>query len=242
MLPLDREGLKPTKRLVDDQAALAAAKDANGPKVVKERGNAGYGSKDMRGRLAKSQHGKCAYCEERLRERAGEVDHIRPKDAAKYWWLAFSLENLVGACRSCNNAKSSKFELMPGTTKLVARQKPWTTPEPAMLLDPTVEDPRGDIEYRLEFGLWVIAGKTDRGKWTVTELELDRDSFRDDTNRYIRDAVLPRAIAYRNAIAAGDKAAISAAVRALKEIPRWDEPWTQLLQTVIDEVKAGNWP
>lgn len=242
MLRLDLEGVAPTKRLLDDQNALNAATDTAGPAVVKERGNAGYGSKAMRNRLAGAQDEKCGYCEERLRERAGEVDHIRPKDPSKYWWLAFSVRNLIAACRSCNNAKSSKFELQPGTTKLVARQKPWEVDEPSMLVDPTIEDPTPHITYRFELGEWRIAGITERGTWTVKELELDRDSFRIETNRYIADAMLPRALAYREAVAAGDRDAILGEITALRTLASADKPWTQLLRTVVDAVARGEWP
>lgn len=238
MISVSRPGLNGTQRLKDDQKQLAAVTDAGGPALVKDRGNSGYGSKAMRARLAAFQHEKCAYCEDRLRERAGEVDHVRPKDS--YWWLAFSLDNLVAACRSCNNAKGNKFQLVRGA-HLTPRQSPATTPEFPLLVDPTQDDPDLHLTYLFEFGAWRIAPLTDRGSWTIRELELDRDSFRIETNRYINDAVRPRAVAYFEALAAGDQQAAVKEIRAMRGLAPPDQPWTQLLRTVLAAVQAGEW-
>src|SRR4051812_49238117 len=110
MIKLDRSELAPTVALTRAQAGLdAAVTDAAGEAFVKARSKTSYTS--MQARLTAAQNRKCAYCEDYLRNRMIEVDHIRPKHASEYWWLAYSLRNLVASCRSCNNAKSNKWSL-----------------------------------------------------------------------------------------------------------------------------------
>jgi len=50
---------------------------------------------------------KCAYCEQKLLDTPKHIEHYRPKDI--YYWLAFSWDNLLLSCGSCNSSKGSKF-------------------------------------------------------------------------------------------------------------------------------------
>lgn len=102
----------------------------------------------MRDVLATAQHGKCGYCEDFLRPRMTEIDHIRPKKSTHYWWLAYSPQNLLATCKTCNNTKGDQWQLEPGTAPLTPRKEPWQVPEPGMLIDPTVEDPGSHVTYR----------------------------------------------------------------------------------------------
>ncbi|MEZ4885199.1 MAG: HNH endonuclease [Chitinophagales bacterium] len=52
-------------------------------------------------------HRKCAYCEKSLKDTDRHVEHYRPK--APYFWLAFSWDNLLIACKKCNELKSNQF-------------------------------------------------------------------------------------------------------------------------------------
>lgn len=52
-------------------------------------------------------HKKCAYCEKSLKDADRHVEHYRPK--VPYFWLAFSWDNLLIACKRCNEIKSNKF-------------------------------------------------------------------------------------------------------------------------------------
>ena len=57
--------------------------------------------------LDKIYHRKCAYCEKNLKDADRHVEHYRPK--VPYFWLAFSWDNLLIACKKCNELKSNKF-------------------------------------------------------------------------------------------------------------------------------------
>jgi hypothetical protein len=84
-------------------------------------------------------HGKCAYCELRIRGFSGDAEHFRPKGSVTrkgdsgrlerstcvilegtgapqnhpgYFWLAYDWRNLVPACENCNSkGKRDRFEV-----------------------------------------------------------------------------------------------------------------------------------
>ncbi|EYF04188.1 HNH endonuclease [Chondromyces apiculatus] len=109
---------------------------------------------------------KCAYCEMPLQIQGPPVEHFRPKecvenegeprDASRYWWLAWTWENLLFACSRCNTwSKKNKFPLAPGSSPLaefsVALDK-----ERPLLIDPARVNPREHIRFK-----WSEA----RGRW-----------------------------------------------------------------------------
>lgn len=54
-------------------------------------------------------HLKCAFCEQKLLDSLKHIEHYRPK--ATYYWLAYSWDNLLLACGSCNSAKGDRFRI-----------------------------------------------------------------------------------------------------------------------------------
>ncbi len=54
-------------------------------------------------------HLKCAYCEQKLLDAPKHIEHYRPKDT--YYWLAYSWDNLLLSCGSCNSSKGIKFQI-----------------------------------------------------------------------------------------------------------------------------------
>jgi len=52
---------------------------------------------------------KCAYCEQKLLDAPKHIEHYRPKNI--YYWLAYSWDNLLLSCGSCNSMKSDNFEI-----------------------------------------------------------------------------------------------------------------------------------
>lgn len=67
-----------------------------------------YKQDDIKARLRDSHHGKCAFCES-VSERL-DIEHYRPKNS--YWWLAFSWDNLLLACPTCNSEyKRTQFPI-----------------------------------------------------------------------------------------------------------------------------------
>jgi len=58
-------------------------------------------------KLNEIYHLKCAYCEQKLLDAPKHIEHYRPKDV--YYWLAYSWDNLLLCCGSCNSAKGKRF-------------------------------------------------------------------------------------------------------------------------------------
>ncbi|MFK7950313.1 MAG: HNH endonuclease [Saprospiraceae bacterium] len=73
-----------------------------------------YKPKKIKVALDAIYHRKCAYCEKSLKDADRHVEHYRPK--VPYFWLAFSWDNLLIACKKCNELKNNKFtEYLEGT-------------------------------------------------------------------------------------------------------------------------------
>ena len=68
-----------------------------------------YKSQSVLDRLKKIYNLKCAYCEKRLLDSPKHIEHYRPKKI--YYWLAYSWDNLLLSCGSCNSAKGDRFEI-----------------------------------------------------------------------------------------------------------------------------------
>lgn len=99
-----------------------------------------------------------------------------------YWWLAWTWENLVFGCQSCNGGsrKGTRFPLANGSPALGLHQQP-PGGEQALFLDPT--DPRTDpmsvIRFRSDGKHWRPFPVNDdaRAAWTIAVLGLDAPSL-----------------------------------------------------------------
>ncbi len=74
-----------------------------------------FKQKDTKEALHKIYKGKCAFCEQKLsiggdRTDTRTIEHYRPK--SRYYWLAFSWDNLLLCCRGCNKNKADNFEIL----------------------------------------------------------------------------------------------------------------------------------
>lgn len=67
-----------------------------------------YKYDDIKTRLVSLYHNKCAFCESKLESM--HVEHFRPKRGG-YYWMAFSWDNLLLSCPTCNTYKSDDFFL-----------------------------------------------------------------------------------------------------------------------------------
>lgn len=112
---------------------------------------AGYGAPEVREALADAQHGLCAYCGSPIEARWYDIEHFRPR--SRYWWLAWTWENLWVSCRTCQ-AKGSEFELEPGSAPLApptvddSKSAFETWRERPLLLDPAVDQPYEHLRVR----------------------------------------------------------------------------------------------
>ncbi|MFK7947295.1 MAG: HNH endonuclease [Saprospiraceae bacterium] len=79
-----------------------------------------YQENDIRKALRKAYHNKCAFCEQTIKlpkkncnksfDNDLTVEHFRPKSI--YYWLAYSYDNLLPACKGCNENKGKHFEIL----------------------------------------------------------------------------------------------------------------------------------
>lgn len=82
-------------------AALATSDGAS--KVQKNK----YNKKEIKEAIVIETHGKCAYCESKMRHVSpGDIEHIVPKSLSPE--LSFAWDNLTLACTTCNTNKSNK--------------------------------------------------------------------------------------------------------------------------------------
>ena len=145
-------------------------KKENGEEVtVKDYGTL-YGKEDVRQQLMDDQDKKCAYCEKTLVDEQRHVDHYRPKSL--YYELAFTWDNLVGACWSCNKDKGNQFPLDDELKRFTKREIP-------LLINPYLEDPSEYIAFHEEVAVpkkGLTGLKLKKAEKTI-ELLLKRDAL-----------------------------------------------------------------
>ena len=111
-----------------------------------------YRHPEIKAALVTETHGKCAYCESKLRHiHRGDVEHIAPKSLSPE--LTFEWTNLTLACEICNQNKSDK------------------DPKHFQILDPYVVDPDLHLMF---LGPFVVPTGTPQGISTRLILDLDR--------------------------------------------------------------------
>jgi 5-methylcytosine-specific restriction endonuclease McrA len=172
--------------------------------------------------LFKAQHRKCAYCERRIGLAANDLEHVRPKKEvwrhlpgdrtavveSGYWWLTWTWENHLFACRTCNKHKGTYFPLVSGSRALIGPARPYRNKrlrpahrdksvESTLLVDPSSEDPLDHIEWRpvdarlpKRLWKWSPAHLTPRGEATIKILHLAE--LADDVGDHVRDNMLAR--------------------------------------------------
>ena len=67
-----------------------------------------YKQRDVKQKLEKIYRDKCGFCEQCI-ERF-DVEHFRPKSI--YYWLAYSWDNLLAVCPTCNGNKDNDFKVL----------------------------------------------------------------------------------------------------------------------------------
>lgn len=190
--------------------------------------------KKMAKPLIEQQHYKCCYCEHSITESYNDVEHYRPKARAVrlpgskethgYWWLAYTWENLLFSCPSCNrSAKNDLFPLTLGDTPLLPEASPPGQEHPLFL------DPAGAIHpaEHLEFvpsndasgeKIWRIEalGGSSIGTETIRVLEKGLEQARPLWDKHVKHTVQPMVSELRKAIQAGSKLEIRRAFARAK--------------------------
>lgn len=151
-----------------------------------------YAHKSVKEALHKMQHGKCCFCESKLKHPAhietGDVEHYRPKAGYNqttrekklkkpgYYWLVYDWDNLLLCCGPCNRQyKKNLFPLLD-PQKRARHHRDNISEEIPLLINPTLIDPEQHIGFREEMP-YAIAG-SHHGKITISVLKLDeRDAL-----------------------------------------------------------------
>lgn len=162
--------------------------------------------------MRRHSHGKCWYCEAKIKGFPGDIDHYRPKkrvtealDHEGYWWLAFEWRNWRFVCRLCNSdnkdqetghvsGKANHFPLVDDDESRRVKNPEdcdyedlWRRERPA-LLDPTVQEDIGLITFTSE-GVAVPAEtdesliKHKRARQTIEVYHLDRSALNNDRKK-----------------------------------------------------------
>jgi len=151
--------------------------------------------KDLKKALEKHYHSKCAYCEQ-YSER-WDVEHYRPKSV--YYWLAYSWDNLLYACPTCNqNHKRDAFNIQSPTISFFLPEdlphihslsQKYHQEEQPYLLYPEIDNPELVLEFNQNGHVF---SKDERGKYTIETCGLDRPSLNDRRKQLVMDDFINR--------------------------------------------------
>lgn len=104
----------------------------------------------------------CGYCETREPELGGSqsfhIDHYRPQN--QFPEFVYSYENLIYACRNCNQYKGSYWPTF--LHSIIGK----------IIFNPR---PIGNIKNHIDTTAAKWIGKTDSGRWSIQKLRLDSE-------------------------------------------------------------------
>ena len=183
-----------------------------------------YRNDDVKEALLEMQNKKCCYCEKdlsRLSSTEIEVDHYVPKISYKdrdgniQWYLANAWENLLYACRTCNNRKRSKNPFNERTNQ-------------REILDPTYNniDPEEHIDFVDDDLLPFYKDVTPLGRSTIDKLELADRADLYGTFRILRKILEAKFIDLINAIIDGSNTQIEAEKKEIERAMSAHVPFT----------------
>lgn len=123
----------PTLVRINNEYDVSLAPDAGGPSEGQ------WNNPDVRGALY-AMHGLvCAYCQKKVSDDRGDVEHFRPKSV--YRWLVYAFSNYLLSCRPCNShRKGNRFPLAAGAEPVTYATRSQLDQEKRLLLDPA-QDP-----------------------------------------------------------------------------------------------------
>lgn len=149
-----------------------------------------YKLDDVRDTLITIYKHKCAYCEQKM-ERYN-IEHYRPKKI--YYWLAFSWDNLIMACPTCNGFKDIHFDLEVGRTRVIfdntranlllinSSSAGYDVVEEPKMVNPEVTNPDGLIRFQIS---GIIESDDERFKYTIEKCKIDRTYLNDDRRKIL---------------------------------------------------------
>ena len=177
----------------DCKAALTALKRQKKPPYIID--DKLY--KECREIIVAAYHGKCAYCEGRLREQSQvDVEHFRPKGGVRdlknqivrvgkdphpgYWWLAYEPSNLLPSCSMCNKYTrkyGGKGERFPLRENEFRASKPGDEKrEKCLLIHPGL-DKNPSSHFDIDSKTGGLKSLDDRGRATIEVMGLNREAL-----------------------------------------------------------------
>ncbi len=161
--------------------------------------NTDYKTNDVFKQLKIIYNCKCAFCEYTLLNSPKHIDHYRPKNKddrrenccadMSYFWLAFSWDNLLLACNSCNSSKGSCFDIEGTRADYEEKYKNYSldelqniikeldTTEKPLLVNPEQED-QSFFDNHLKFNYeGKISSDNKRLNYTIRVCNLNREEL-----------------------------------------------------------------
>lgn len=147
-----------------------------------------YKLEDIRNSLKSIYNHKCAFCENKV-ERY-DIEHYRPKKT--YHWLAYSWDNLLMACPTCNGFKSFNFEIIgtiahfsKGDLKNInSLSSAYDKIEKPKMINPEVIDPSDFIQFNKNGN---IESSDIRFEYTIETCKIDRVYLNDERRKILED-------------------------------------------------------
>ena len=194
---------KTNKDLTDIPKSLVVADDSTthqrrkelivkGEFIEEPRYNSRYKTPDIQAKLKSLYHNKCAYCENVVEQ--GHVEHFRPKKS--YYWLAYSWDNLLYACPTCNQYKGTVFDISgekavpPKESDDLSGINSWSSQkydsqERPKLLNP--ERDKLDNVFVFDKQGHIKGDNNVRADYTINKCHLDRDFLVDERRKIIEE-------------------------------------------------------
>lgn len=171
---------KPIQQSYTTHQRRAEVIDA-GVYINENKYNERYKYRDVKEALFELYHKKCAFCEQRVE--VPHVEHFRPK--SKYYWLAYSWDNLLLACAACNTSKNNTFDILGLEYNFVFDSKNTYTSihsscakldsiEQPLLVNPETEDLSNELVFN-EYG--EVCSNNIRLQHTITTCGISRDDL-----------------------------------------------------------------
>lgn len=150
--------------------------------------NSRYKQTDTHTLLKNIYHNKCAFCEQIVEQ--GHIEHYRPKK--KYFWLAYSWDNLLFTCPTCNINKDIHFEILgspgiflntPENVKALNQSgAKYDEIEQPKMVNPEATDPNGNFQFQRD---GKILSEDIRFAYTIEKCKIDRDGLNDQRRKLL---------------------------------------------------------
>ena len=157
-----------------------------GSYIDERKYNSRYKTEDIKELLKEIYKSKCAYCETHIEQ--FHVDHYRPKKI--YYWLAFSWDNLLLTCPTCNQHKGVNFEVKnevcdydaSDLDQINSCSSRYDNIENPLLINPEVTDPSGEIIFDMN---GVPSSNDPKFAYTIKTCRLDRPALNDQRRKIL---------------------------------------------------------